>query len=492
MGSKYLLGFALLVVATFGGVVVACFSKRLRDLFFVGMILLAPMTENYDINFMSRDFYRGTTRGIEISLVDVLAISILVSSILFPRQGQRRMFWPASFGLMLIFFGYCCFNVGIADPQIFGVFELSKMIRGMTIFLATAFFVQSEREIKLLLFALGLIICLEGVQGFRQRYRYGMERVPGTLDDSNSLSVFLVTTAPLFIAAINSRIPVWLKLLSAATIGAACLTIILTVSRAGVVVMLAMLVLTTLITISWRVTAQKVICTVLIVGTAGAVAAKSWNSLVARFKTFNVSAEYENKHNMGRGYYLRIARAIVDDRTFGVGLNNWSYLVSKQYGPLLGYKFVPYKDTEHDPSRKNISGSNVDDPQAAPAHCLLALMAGELGWPGLVLFCFLWLRWFQMAISFLWKRTADPMRRIGVGILFGLCGLFLQSLTEWVFRHSPIYYTVHILLGVLASLYYLKKKEARALAMQPIEEEEPMPVFEPEIIVEPAPAPAGS
>ena len=98
MGSKYLLGFALLVVATFGGVVVACFSKRLRDLFFVGMILLAPMTENYDINFMSRDFYRGTTRGIEISLVDVLAISILVSSILFPRQGQRRMFWPASFG----------------------------------------------------------------------------------------------------------------------------------------------------------------------------------------------------------------------------------------------------------------------------------------------------------------------------------------------------------------------------------------------------------
>src|SRR2546430_829705 len=136
----------LLFVATFGGIVVTCFSKRLRDLFFIGMILLAPMTEDYDINFMSRDFYRGTTRGIEISLVDVLSISILVSSILFPRAGQRRMFWPASFGLMLIFFAYCCFNVGIADPKIFGLFELSKMIRGMTIFLATAFFVQSERE----------------------------------------------------------------------------------------------------------------------------------------------------------------------------------------------------------------------------------------------------------------------------------------------------------------------------------------------------------
>lgn len=491
MGNKYVIGFALLVMATFGGAVVTCFSKRLRDLFFVGMILLAPMTEDLDINFMSRDFYRGTTRGIEISLVDVLSISILVSSILFPRQGQRRMFWPASFGLMLIFFLYCCFNVGMADPKIFGVFELSKMIRGMTIFLATAFFVQSEREIKLLLFALGTIICYEGVQGFRQRFQYHMDRVPGTLDDSNSLSVFLVTTAPLFVAAINSRIPAWLKLLGAATLGAACLGIVLTVSRMGVIVMGAMLLITTFVTISWRMTAKKIVCTLLVLCAAGGIAVKSWSSLKARFGTFDVRQEYENKHNMGRGYYLRIARAIVEDTTFGVGLNNWSYLVSLKYGPLLGYHFIAYSGTDRDPKRDLPPNANVDDPQAAPAHCLLALMAGELGLPGLFLFCLLWLRWFQMALSFLWKRSPDPMRRIGVGILFCLGGLFLQSLTEWVFRHSPIYYTVHILLGVLASLYYLKKKEARELARQAAAARQHS-MFEPEIIVEPAPAPAPS
>ena len=67
------------------------------------------------------------------------------------------------------------------------------------------------------------------------------------------------------------------------------------------------------------------------------------------------------------------------------------------------------------------------------------------------------------------------------------CGIFLQSLTEWVFRHSPIYYTIHILLGVLASLDYLKKKEARAArraAMEdPVIETHPYPgpgVSEPE------------
>jgi hypothetical protein len=96
-------------------------------------------------------------------------------------------------------------------------------------------------------------------------------------------------------------------------------------------------------------------------------------------------------------------------------------------------------------------------PQAAPAHSLEALTLGELGIPGLVLLGLLWLRWFQMGASFLWRRTADPMRRIAIGIFFSFVGLFLQSLTEWVFRHSPIYYGAHILLGALAALYYEKR-----------------------------------
>src|SRR5205085_3988594 len=120
MGNKYVIGAILLMVATFGGIVVTCFSKRLRDLFFIGMILLAPKTEDYDINFVSRDFYRGTTRGIEISLVDILSISLLVSAILAPRRGQSRGFWAAGLGLMLLFFLYACFNVAIADPKLFG------------------------------------------------------------------------------------------------------------------------------------------------------------------------------------------------------------------------------------------------------------------------------------------------------------------------------------------------------------------------------------
>ena len=51
------------------------------------------------------------------------------------------------------------------------------------------------------------------------------------------------------------------------------------------------------------------------------------------------------------------------------------------------------------------------------------------------------------------------MRRLGVGIFFALLGVFLQSLTEWVFRQTPIIMTFHALVGTMASLYYLRHRQ---------------------------------
>jgi hypothetical protein len=42
-----------------------------------------------------------------------------------------------------------------------------------------------------------------------------------------------------------------------------------------------------------------------------------------------------------------------------------------------------------------------------------------------------------------------------------MCGTFFQSMTEWVFHQTPIFFTFNILLGVLASLYAMKKAERK-------------------------------
>jgi hypothetical protein len=470
MENKEALGLILGFFGTFGATAVATLWKKARDVFFVLMIFLAPMTEDFDVNFMSRDFYRGTTRGIEFSCVDILSISLFLSCLIWPRKGESRGYWPASFGWMLFFFAYACFNVGISEPRIFGIFELSKMIRGMTIFLAVAFYLRSERELKLFLYALGAIITYEGYVALKQRVIYHMERVPGTVDDSNSLSVLLVLTVPMLIAAINSQVPKKLKALCAVAVCAGSVGMLLTLSRMGIMILLLMLLVTTLVTVSYKLTTTKIVgvALTLVIGSAGLY--KNWAGMKERFGETSLGREYGNNRTLGRGYYLREAKAIIDDKLFGVGLNNWSYWVSQKYGPLLGYKFVRYRGTDIEPSSVIPPGSNVDAAQAAPAHCLAALMAGELGIPGLIIFMLVWLRWLQMSSVFLWKRTTDPMRRIGVGIFFGLCALFLQSLTEWVFRHSPIYYMIHIMLGVLASLYYIRRQERKAAKRAQVEQ----------------------
>jgi hypothetical protein len=415
------------------------------------------MIERMDVNFVSREWYRGTSRGFEFSILDILSISLLVSAVLFPRRGESRGYWPASLGLMMLSFLYACANVAAANPKLFGLFELFKMARGLILFLAVAFYVRSEREVRLLFFALAALVCFEGLLALKQRYLDGISRVPGTIDDSNSLSVFCCMTAPVLVAAVNSRLSASLKSLCAAGIALASIAEILTISRAGVVILASMLAGAAAVTASYRLSPRKIAVCCLIALAAAGVTAKSWKTLRERFQSSTLEQEYGHHHNLGRGYYLRVAAAIVDDHWFGIGLNNWSYRVSNEYGPRLGYRFVPYRGTDKEPSDVIPSGSNVDEAQAAPAHCLAALTAGKLGIPGLFLLALLWLRWVQMAASFLWKRIPKPAHRLGVGIFFGFGGIFLQSLTEWVFRQSPIFYVFHVLLGTLAGRYYMKR-----------------------------------
>jgi hypothetical protein len=464
MEQKDLVAMVLLITATGGGIVLTCLSKHVRDLFFFLMIVLSAMTERVDVNFMSRDWYRGTTRGFEVSLVDVLSISLLVSSFLFPRRGNKRWFWPPSLGMILFYFAFAAFCVSITDPQLFGLFQLSKMLRGMIIFLAAALFIRSERELRILVLGLGVAVCYEGFLAVTQRYVYGIHRVSGSVDDSNSLSMYLCTTAAIFVAAINSRFPKYLKALCALAIAFASVAVVLTISRTGVVTLAFTLVCATIATISFKITVRKIAVALVVMAGAGAITAKSWNTLKARFAESTLQQEYENKHNMGRGYYIRIAGAIAEERWFGVGPNNWSFWVSNLYGPKLGWKFVHYSGTDKEPSHIVPAGSRVDDPQAAPAHSLGALTTGEMGYGGLMILILMWLRWLQMGASFLWPRTDDPMRRMAIGFFFGICGTFLQSLTEWVFHQTPIFYTFNIIVGALASLYYVKKCAKRAAA----------------------------
>jgi hypothetical protein len=485
METKDLIGLILIPVALAAGTVTLCLSERLRDIAFFIMASAAVISDRLDINFLSRQWYRGTTRGIEFSFIDVLAFSIFASLLIAPRLRDKRFFWPASLGFMLVFLGYECFSIGISEPKLFGLFELSKTIRAIFIFLAAALYVKSERELRFLVLAVGCAVCLEGALAVKHKLILHVDRATGTLDHANSLSMYLCMTAPLFTAAVNSSFPRYIRVFSTMCIGFAAIGIVMTISRAGIPIFGLVMLGATVICMTWKITLKKIAGTIGIVVGVSALLALSWNSLAERFGESDIAEEMDTKQFENRGQYFGLAKEILKDKPLGVGLNNWSYHVSKTYGERVG---SPYEDYDDIPPSVLYSDLIFDwaAKYAPPAHNLGVITIGELGVPGFIIFVLLWLRWFSMGFRFLWRRTTDPMYRVGTGIFFCICGIFLQSLTEWVYRQTAILLTFHVLLGTLAALiYYRKHHRAEVEQQDPVDDDD---VVDCEIVSEPAPA----
>lgn len=476
METKHLIALIAMVVASSATILAATFSQRLRDLAFLAMVSLSIFAEKFDVNFFGEYWYRGTSRGIGVSLTDVLAFSILIATWLSPRYPRRRWFLPASTMLVLLYFTYCVFSSVNAMQPLFASWELVNIPRAFLMMLVGAAYLRTRRELGILVLGLAFTVCLEAVFSVKQRYMGGMHRVAGTLDHPNSLSMYLCMIVPLLLAAAMSEWNKWLRLFAGVACAAGALAELLTISRAGLPIFGLVMIGVGFMCTTWEINRRKLLITLSIVGTVGIVVLKSWDQIKMRYESASLSEEYLDTQSEGRGVYIRWAQAIVDDYPLGVGLNNWSYAVSKTYGPRSGYWYEDYDDIKVDPEKADLPSIL----HAAPAHSLGALTAGELGIPGLILFGLLWLRWFQVGVAFLWHRlNADPMHRLGIGLFFGICGIFLHSITEWTYRQSTMFMTFHLMLGGLATLHYLRRHARVPVRQERMPEEivmEPMPI----------------
>lgn len=463
MTTAHAVALLLIPPLTLAGAVAASGSRLVRDVFFFAMLSLAVVAERMEVNFFSEAWYRGTTRGLQVTLVEMLAFGLLFGCWSGRGDQARRRFWPGSLGLMLLYLACGAVSLATSTPRMFAAFELSKVFASILVFLSAAAYVRSRREWSILVVALGCAVGFEGIWAIRQHFLLHLGRAEGTLDHANSLSMYLCLTAPLLVAVACSNWSRRLRLFSGMAAALACVGLVLTISRAGIPTFAAVVGCTILACASWRMSPRMLIVRTLLVAGSVVLVAAFWGQIEQRYSGASLEEEYFDTSIDGRGVYLRLSGAIVKDHFFGVGLNNWSYYVSSTYGPRLGYKFVDYGHM------MSVYGTS-DDKQfadaylAAPAHNLAALTLGEMGVPGLAILSLLWLRWVSMAAPFLFLPRTEPMRAAGVGLLFGILGIFGQSLTEWVYRQTPILFTFYILLGALASLAHARlrsKQETR-------------------------------
>src|SRR2546422_7754934 len=119
MPQKDIIALTLLPVALALTTTIMCLSRRARAMGFLFFAAALVLATRLDVNFLSHEWYRGTTRGIEVSFVDLLAFGIVFSSIFFPLPGQRRFFWPPNPGFIFLYISYPPFSIFISEPKIF-------------------------------------------------------------------------------------------------------------------------------------------------------------------------------------------------------------------------------------------------------------------------------------------------------------------------------------------------------------------------------------
>lgn len=480
METKHYIALIVLVALGCSSVLLATISQKIRDFLFLIVVSCGVIAESgpIDVNFFGQYWYRGTSRGVGISLIDVFAAAVLIATLINPRYHRRSWFFPASFVPFFVYFAYCIFSVAHAWQPMLAVWELVNIPRAMLIMLMAAAFVRTKRELGLIVVGLGIAVCVQLTYAVEQRIVKGIFRPPGTLDHANSLSMYLCMVTPMLLTAALADFNKYLRWWAGLCAALAAFGVLLTLSRAGIPIFGAVCFGTVVMCVSWKITRKKIVIASLVTAALSAALVKSWDMLAARFGSATLQEEIFATSGENRGVYWRWADMIIEDDPFGVGLNNWSYAVSKNYGARLGFNYQDYDDIKSAPEKADLPSIVY----APPAHALAALTLGELGIAGAVLFGLVWLRWFHMGVMFLRDRLERmPMHRMGIGIFFSTVGIFLQSVTEWTYRQPAIFLTFHLMLGALASLHYARrrapaKKKAPMRIPVPIEEIELVPV----------------
>jgi hypothetical protein len=296
MKVEHAVALIAIPLVTVAASIAATWFSRVRDVFFFLMVSLAVFAGRMDVNFFSQAWYRGTTRGVQVALLEILAVAVLIGCWLGPnpeqrRSDARRWFWPASLGLMLAYFVYAIASVVASDPRIFGAFELTKMLGAILIFLAAAAYVRAQREWTLLLVALGCAVGFEGIWAAKQHFLNRLERVEGTLGHANSLSMYLCLTVPPLVAAAFSGWSRPLRWFCGVAAGLGSIGVLLTFSRAGIPV-LALVIFGTIVTCaSWKITASRLIVRGALVLCAVALLAAAWPKIEQRYAAASLEDE---------------------------------------------------------------------------------------------------------------------------------------------------------------------------------------------------------
>ena len=418
-------------------ILMICYRRFIR-LGVLGLILPLCIYNATAINFFSdvlisvgqthvmAEHYRGTARGLEVSLVYIVAAALLLA--FFILRGHRRLCPDWGSRLYALYFLLCLPSALNAPNLIVFSFEIWKMALIHLVFMAVYYYLEfNDGDFDIIFYgeailaAWNIILVLYG-------YMTGVYRAQGIFPHPNSMAMYMATLGVIFFSRGFNRPEGRKTLIFVAVFAVASIALIRSYSRGALLCYPIGVMLTLLCSLANGRSPHKTRYLVFLapVIIAGAVLAAP--KILDRFR--NAPKASANT----RQQFVLAAKKMMKDKTWsGVGLNNWSILISPPY------HYTEHRDQNaiiHDNENAVVETIYQDDFRGGIVETIYLLVGAECGIPCLLAL----LAWF----GYYWVSTIRLMKLLWrseyfylpAGLFGALTSIFLQSALEWVLKQQ--------------------------------------------------------
>jgi hypothetical protein len=418
--------YAVLVAALLGMIVLGRAARTRPALVWIlaAAVGFLPFLD-ISVNVVSYESYRGDARGLEVQLFDLVAVALAVA---LPPAAH-----PSPFrGVRAAYITVAILSVFAAQNPLYASFTLWKLLRMDLLLRTVARGAESPRIAAAFVTGLCVAVTYEGLLALDQRYLMGFIRVQGTLSHPNSLGMAVNLIFPmafaLMLAGQGGR-------LAMATVASAAVAVIMSLSRGAMGMFVLAATIVALGSLARRPTTLKL----KVIGTGVAavvlVLLKSLDTIIERFTTAPASSEH------ARELFEAAAQAMLHDHPFGIGLNQFSMVLSQGYGANAG---LPPGD------------------QDGIVHNVYWLVTAESGYLGIATYLLFLAAPFALALRTAFSARKDIRGDLLLGAAAGLLVTYVQGKAEWIGRQTGMLALLAVMFGVIGALGNAVQREARA------------------------------
>ena len=376
---------------------------------------LLPFLGAHDVGLIPLPLFPGDTHGMEMSLVDFLALVLVFSRPLSFRGVPYRF-------AMGLYFALALFSVTQAALPVPAVFYSWRLLRFGLLFFAV---VQGATSVSVVLAILrGMSIGVVWEFFLVMQQRHFTYQSFGSFAHQNSLGMAmnLVLMAPM--ALVLARKADWLTTLCPML---GLVVVLLTRSRGALIFLVLGAALLYGLSFLKGATSRKVLVGVLSGVLALAVIGRAAQRITERFATAPESSMDTRER------FAKAARLMLRDHPLGIGANHFAwYLSVRGYGDQVGLEY----------------GNRT-----AIVHNVYWLTATELGPLGLLAILGLFLG--PLVDAFRGGLRAPPTDVRGellLGLGASLLACYAQSAFEWIWRSTDVSYIYWIVVGLVGAL----------------------------------------